>query len=444
MALDWLFERMAGFGARPALLGRGGPHTYAELLSRTAERPQGAPSARVVLLIGDWSPAFLAALLGRIRAGHVVVPVAPVYRGQLDDFARLCGADAQLEFSPDGRIEMRDRPAAAEHPLVADLRARGAAGLVILSSGTTGTPKAILHDVDRLTMKHREARAAMRTVALPPPDHMAGLDTLFYVLAAGGSLIIPEDRSPDAVCRSIAEHRAELLPATPSFLNLLLASAAAGRHDVSSLTLVTYGSEVMPESTLARARELLPGCRFLQKYGATEFGSPRTQSREDGSVWFRLNDAGCEHRIVDGTLWIRSPTSMLGYLNAPSPFSADGWFNTGDLVETDGEYVRVLGRGTDMINVGGQKVLPQEVENILLELDNVKDAHVYGERHAMMGQIVAARITLVRPEPLPDFKARLRAFCATRLPTHKVPVRIEIADGDLAGERLKKARPAKR
>src|SRR6185369_16038370 len=98
------------------------------------------------------------------------------------------------------------------------------------------------------------------------------------------------------------------------------------------------------------------------------------------------------------TLWIRSSWAMLGYLNAPSPFDDEGWFNTGDLVETDGEYVRILGRKSDIINVGGQKVYPAEVESVVLEMDNIVDAIVTGRPSPVTGHVVVAKVLLRVPE----------------------------------------------
>ncbi len=96
---------------------------------------------------------------------------------------------------------------------------------------------------------------------------------------------------------------------------------------------------------------------------------------------------------------------MLGYLNAPSPFDEDGWYNTHDVVEVDGPYIRILGRTTELINVGGQKVYPSEVESALLEMDNVREATVWGEPNPVTGQVVAARVTLARPEDQPSVRA---------------------------------------
>jgi Acyl-CoA synthetases (AMP-forming)/AMP-acid ligases II len=133
---------------------------------------------------------------------------------------------------------------------------------------------------------------------------------------------------------------------------------------------------------------------------------------------------------------------MLGYLNAPSPFDEEGWMNTQDMVEVDGEYIRILGRRTEIINVGGQKVYPAEVESVLMQMPNVCDATVYGEKNPITGQIVAARLNLVEPEDLDSLKKRVRSWCRERLEPFKVPVKIAIADGEQFSARFKKMRRA--
>ena len=95
--------------------------------------------------------------------------------------------------------------------------------------------------------------------------------------------------------------------------------------------------------------------------------------------------------MVDGLLEIKAQSAMLGYLNAPSPFTEDGWFITGDAVEVDGEYFRILGRQSEMINVGGEKVYPAEVESVLQLMDGVEEVMVNGEENAITGQIVRAK-----------------------------------------------------
>ena len=95
-----------------------------------------------------------------------------------------------------------------------------------------------------------------------------------------------------------------------------------------------------------------------QTYGLSELGILPTYTRDPDSLWLKLGGAGFEHKIVDGVLWIKSEMAMLGYLNAPSPFDDEGWMNTQDLVEIDGEFIRILGRKSEMINVGGGRSIP--------------------------------------------------------------------------------------
>jgi acyl-CoA synthetase (AMP-forming)/AMP-acid ligase II len=222
----------------------------------------------------------------------------------------------------------------------------------------------------------------------------------------------------------------------------LLISDAIRRHDLKSLEIVTYGTEPMPASTLAAVRKSLPWVRLKQTYGLSEFGILPTLSRDSSSLWLKLGVAGFEHRIVDGVLWIRSGMAMLGYLNAPSPFDPDGWFNTQDLVEVDGDFIRILGRKSELINVAGEKVHPAEIEDVLLQLDNVRDATVSAKQNPVTGQVVAAKITLLRPQDPEAFKRRLRKFCRERLDRYKTPALIEIVAEAHHGERFKKSRRA--
>jgi len=325
------------------------------------------------------------------------------------------------------------------HPSLRQLVERGAPGLILFSSGSTGESKASIIDFDRLLAKFRAHRPSYRTLVFLLFDHIGGINTLLHTLIHGGTVVTTDDRRPDAVCDAVDRHRVQLLPATPTFLRMLVIAEAAKRYDLSSLEIITYGTEPMPASTLAAVRETLPWVRLKQTYGLSELGILQTQSPDSDSLWLKL---GFEHRIVDGVLWIRSQTAMLGYLNAPSPFESDGWFNTQDLVEANGEYVRILGRKSELINVGGEKVHPTEIENVMLQIENVKDVTVRGKPNPMTGEVVTAKITLLREEDPTLFRQRVRAFCRERLERYKVPAVIEMVDDDHHGERFKKSRKA--
>src|SRR5439155_1572503 len=121
---------------------------------------------------------------------------------------------------------------------------------------------------------------------------------------------------------------------------------------------------------------------------------------------------GFETRVVDGMLQIRARSAMLGYLNAPSPFTSDGWLPTGDAVDVDGEYLRIRGRHSEIINVGGEKVYPAEVESVLQSMEGVKDVTVGSEPNPISGQIVTARVKLATGERLFEVDGRPAGFVA--------------------------------
>jgi acyl-coenzyme A synthetase/AMP-(fatty) acid ligase len=131
---------------------------------------------------------------------------------------------------------------------------------------------------------------------------------------------------------------------------------------------------------------------------------------------------------------------MLGYLNAPSPFDAEGYMDTGDQVECRGEWIRVLGRNSEVINVGGHKVAPVVVESALLDMPGVQEAAVRSIAHPVMGQVVAARVRLVETESLREFKTRMRRHCRQLLPPHAIPIKLELTETPLVTERLKRSR----
>ena len=154
----------------------------------------------------------------------------------------------------------------------------------------------------------------------------------------------------------------------------------------------------------------------------------------------KVDSDSCAVRVVDGLLELKAPSAMLGYLNAPSPFTADGWYKTGDAVELDGEWLRVLGRKSELINVGGQKVYPAEVESVLQAMDGVAEVAVKGEPNELTGNMVTAKVRLTTDESLRTFRMRLRTFCQGKLAPYKVPVQVTIVAEPLHSERFKKMR----
>jgi long-chain acyl-CoA synthetase len=445
---SWLMERIAQYADRPAVALSDWSVPYADIsaLAGKAERALAAVGVEqgwVVALEADYSPGAIATLLALARLGAVVVPLTNAVQAERDSYLDISRVRLRVRIDPANdalQLERRDSGVSAPHPLIAGLAARGHPGLVLFSSGSTGSPKAALHDLAVLLDKFRRPRPGPRTLTFLLLDHIGGLNTLFHVLSNGGLIVPIASRDPDAVCAAIEVHRVELLPTSPTFLNLLLLSEAYARHDLSSLRRITYGTEVMPASTLVRLHEVLPGVELLQTYGLSEIGILRSRSRDSGSLWVQVGGEGYETKIEDGTLRVRARSAMLGYLNAPSPFDADGWLDTGDLVEVDGDWIRILGRRSEIVNVGGQKVFPAEVESVLLDLPGVRDVLVVAEPNPITGQVVTARFNLDRLESPAELKRRVRAFCQGRLAPWKVPVKVEVLDREQYSARFKRTR----
>jgi long-chain acyl-CoA synthetase len=445
MFTDFLADRFGEHADRPAVTAPAGRCSYGELLERwrrwddRLEKEQIAAGA-VVGLEGGFTPNVVALFLALVERRAIVVPQSNVSRAGRERKDEI----AQVEVY--GYVDRRDsvrferRPVSASHGLYAELRAREHPGLVLFSSGTSGEPKAAVHDFTFLLEKFQVPRPALTTLTFLLFDHWGGLNTMLHALSNGSTVITGDDLSPEGVCRLIETHSVELLPATPTFLNLLLVSGAHRTHDLSSLRVITYGAEPMPQSTLERLRKAFPDVKLQQTYGLIEVGVLRSKSRDDGSLWVKLGGEGYETRVVDGILEIRTRSTITGYLNAPTPITADGWFVTGDAVLQDGEYFRVLGRKSELINVGGEKVFPAEVESVIQSMDNVIEATVYGEQNPLVGQIVCARIRTATPVDHAAFAAELKRFCAEQLERYKVPVKIQVEEQQQYGDRFKKVR----
>ena len=166
----------------------------------------------------------------------------------------------------------------------------------------------------------------------------------------------------------------------------MLLEGALDAKKLESLRVITYGTERMDQPTLDRLCDALPHVDFRQTYGMSELGILRVKSQARNSLWMTVGGEGVETKVVDGVLFIRSANRMLGYLNAPSPFDAEGWYDTGDLVEQEGRFLRIVGRSKEIINVGGVKVLPSEVERVALLHPDVLRAKARGVANPLTGQ----------------------------------------------------------
>jgi len=442
---NFILERIAAKRNQPALFWRGKSYDGDWLVGQVAQdvellRAADIAAGSVVLLQADYSPRNVSLLLALIQLRAIIAPLLPSSLAKTPSLLELVNPSVQINGGLDADPVMRKHQQAELHPLIRTLQESSEPGLILFTSGSTGKPKGVVHDFGRLLMKFQKPRPAMRTLNFLLFDHWGGLNTLLHCLSNNSSVVLPETRTPDHICQLLDHHQVELLPASPTFLNLLLLSRAYEGRELSSLRLITYGSEPMPSSTLAGLRKVFPNVELRQTYGLIELGVLRAKSMSSDSLFVKVGGEGYDLRVVEGILQIKADSAMLGYLNAPSPFTDDGYFITGDRVEINGDYMRFLGRDSEMINVGGQKVFPAEVEAVLLECEVVAEAVVYGQANPITGKIVCADVQLRGIHDETEARRTIRKFCSQKLEPFKVPVKIRFVDGGLTSDRLKRLR----
>ena len=395
------------------------------------------PEAKTIILYGDYDLRSISILWASLMDNRIVMPITSTSMQSME-LINLIDADLEI-YSKE--MKYCYHPNNKKKIIIREMLDINQSGLIILSSGTTGIPKAVLHDSDKLLKKYIYSKKRYTTIGLMLFDHIAGIDTLFYVLSSGGSLIIPQEKSIDNILTTMSQLLVEVLPASPSLIQFLLMDDRFNSNYLPSLKVITIGSERINDNLNSSLKERFGGkVELIQKYGITEIGTPATITRDNDPRYIKFKSGLIDYKIDDNVLYIKSPSSMVGYLSPDQSIPFDGWFNTQDQVEVDGEWIKILGRVSDIINVGGQKVYPAEVETVLQSMDNVINVAVYGKCNLIMGSVVAAKVCLDSNETALEFKKRMREFCKGKLETYKIPSIVEIVDEIKISDRYKKVR----
>lgn len=383
-------------------------------------------SGDVVALIGDFEPLSILTLLRLIELDVILVPLTVDTTDQHEYFFEAAFVDVVVH----GTDVTRRKHGFKSH-LIESLRSKRHAGLVLFSTGTTGRPKAILHDLTLFMKRFETPRPTFRTLNFLLFDHIGGLNTLLHTLFNRGTVIAPKSRNVQDILQTCTEYQIEVLPTTPTFLRLMLVSGLLPCEFPKCLKVVTYGTERMDQPTLDQLCNLLPNVDFRQTFGMSELGIVRVKSQARDSLYMRIGGEGVSTRVVNNVLEIKSDTRMLGYLNAEDPFDCDGWYNTGDLVEERDGYYKVTGRTTEVINVGGLKFMSSEVERVALQHTGVELVKAEGKDNPITGQHVEL---LVQGNVE---KKELKKFLSERLQGHMMPKRIKITTVEV-GHRFKR------
>jgi long-chain acyl-CoA synthetase len=469
--LDSLWARLA---ARTAIGEHGRQITYGELLaasqaiSRLLAKEFAQPGQRVALLLPN-SSAFVAAFFGAARLGAVVAPLAPQYRAQellyyLQDLQPVALiTEARFTDQVEAVLPQLDRLPAVIHVEARDVprlvRPGTGAGaalgapdspplIQLYTSGSTGEPKRVVRTHAELSRELDALRAAFelthddRFLGVAPFSHVNGMvRTMMSAMATGASVYPVAQFNRREVLELITRERITFLGGVPQVYALLSHTPPRGEVDLSSLRIAFSSSAPLLPADSRRFLERY-GVAVRQLYGSTETGTisfnrdPAPQSRPDsvgtpiGAVAVEvLDETG---RLlpegVEGELAIRSSFATSGYVGNEAATRASfrsGAYLSGDLGTRDAQgHIRITGRKKFIINRGGFKVNPYEVEAALKQHPRVEDAVVYAVRSPQGDDVVCAIVVPLQAGSTEE----LLAHCRARIADYKIPARIECRD----------------
>jgi acyl-CoA synthetase (AMP-forming)/AMP-acid ligase II len=445
--LGYLFDSaLALTPSKAAVLQGDTVLTFAELDARANRMANvlaglGVGAGDRVALLFNNDFRFLETLFGAMRLGAVAVPLN-IRMG--DEALRYVAEDSEAHvLVASAALAERGRALASRIPAIKELIADGPAAEDVLAyepalaspsptlprratafdevcmqpytSGSTGKPKGVLlthggqiwnTDIMRKALMADDTERALIAVPLYHKNAMVGAVKPFLI--AGGSLVILPGFDALEVIRAIDRYEVTYLTGVPAMYKMILAEKdALARHDVSSVRFAMCGSAEVPEELLEEFGRVF-GAPIAESYGLTEGGpvpivNTRWGLKKRGSCGLAF--PGCDVRLVDGAgaevgvdevgeLVTRNPGLAKGYWKLPEATARkfrDGWLATGDLMRRDADgYYYFVGRRDDMINVSGENVYPKEVEDILLQHPNLRDACVVPAPHGVKGEVPVA------------------------------------------------------
>jgi acyl-CoA synthetase (AMP-forming)/AMP-acid ligase II len=437
----------------PAIIAPTGTTTYGELTERAEAIARGLKQrglTRVACVITD-PPALLAVLAATSAIGCEACTYAPLLTDAgIDELAEAFGHEVVLT-NRELNLQVATAVTIAALPSTdGELTPPPAMPLLVLTTGTTARPKAARHDWARLMQPavRRAGSPEQRWLLAFNLNQFAGLQVLLHVLASGATLVVPSSIQPRDALEAMVEHGVTHLSATPTFWRFLVALLGneGTRPDLQQATL---GGEAASAHLLEQVHHLFPNAKVSHIYASTEVGSG--VSVTDGqqglpvSVLERNDEADVQFRIVDGQLEARSRIGMFSYHGDTSKDDAgkddagkddagkdggkdeDGWLATGDLVEVRDGRIHFVGRASETINVGGVKVHPLSIENVVSAVPGVRICHAYAKPNPVSGQIVGVDVVIDPDLDEEEVEDAIREACEVLAPAAQ-PRRIRFVD----------------
>ncbi len=466
---------------KPAILFQDRSYSYGDLdrlINRAARGllDLGLKKGEVLSLFLPSLPELIIAYLGTVRAGLTVNVVNAMLREQevayilKDCRSRAVITEAQrlpiieslrsevpslktiisLQNQDGGKYPALDSMLATGNGAFTPPETRGSDLCHLMyTSGTTGRPKGVMathlnvwHNARQFGKVHFKTDDTVMVAT--PIFHCWGLvNGTFGMLSRGGTVITVERFYPEQTLDEIERFKPTVFQGVPPMYNLLLKQPDLDQRDTSSVVFCLSAATKMPENLIRQVEDRLRW-RYAEAWGLTEVScvgttSPYTETRF-GSCGKGLDDA--QIKVVDpegsplppgqqGELCVRGTCVTKGYLNKPEAtqevFDAEGWFHSGDIAYMDDDgYAYIVDRKKDMINVGGEKVFPSEVEDMMLAHPKIKDLVIVGIPDEIKGEAPKAFIQLKEGESVTA--EEIRNFCRARMAPYKVPVAVEFID----------------
>ncbi len=299
----------------------------------------------------------------------------------------------------------------------------------IYSSGTEAKPKLIYQPVQRLLKSvQRDEKYTYSTWGFTyNPAHSAGIQMMLQVLCNQGCIydLYKQDRT--SILNVLQQNSVQYISATPTFYRML----SPYDFKVESIESLTLNGEKSTQDLIDNVKTIFPNAKIRNIYGSTESGPLMSSDSATFIVPNRLTD---KIKIDENELLISS------HLISKS-VNAEEWYHTGDLVKVVNENpltIEFISRKTRIINVGGQNVNPQEVEEILLQHKNIKDVRVFGRSHKIIGNIISAEIQLLDKD-INTSEKEILDFCKSKLATYKIPKIVKFVENIEVGRTGKKS-----
>ena len=282
--------------------------------------------------------------------------------------------------------------------------------MTLFTSGTTGLPKKVVHSFQSITrfVKLSEANKANVWGFAYNPTHMAGIQVFFQALLNGNPIIRIFGLSKEQIFNSIEKYIISNISATPTFYRLLV--PAQGQF--TSVNRITLGGEKFDEKTAEQLKQIFPNAKFTNVYASTEAGTLFAAVGNNFSIKPEIKPFV---KIQDNELLIHK--SLIG----KSAFSNSEWYHTGDIVKIVSEnplQFQFVSRKNEMINVGGYKVNPGEVEEIIRKIEGIQDVRVFAKSNSVLGNIICCEVVKTSDE---IDEVSIRSFLQSKLQEFKIP-----------------------